>query len=111
MVTKSGSNDFHGSVYFSERNEDNVGEDTSGNDYPSFDEEITTFTISGPIIKDRLFFFAGYEEFERSNPALYGTIDSNAQNKAEFVTTAMADQIKNIALNTYGYDAGIINGA
>ena len=111
VVTKSGSNDFHGSYYFSERNEDNIGEDSNGVDYPKFDEEINTFTISGPIIKDRLFFFAGYEEFERSNPALYGTIDSNAQNKAEYVTSAMADQIKSIAMNTYGYDAGVINGA
>jgi len=111
VVTKSGSNEFHGSAYYSERDESNVGEDTDGNDYPKFSEEIKTFTASGPIIKDRLFFFVGYEEFEKSNPALYGTIDSNAQNKAEYVTTAMADQIKSIASSRYGYDAGIINGA
>ena len=111
VVTKSGSNEFHGSVYFSERDESNIGEDQAGEDYPKFTEETTTFTASGPIIKDRLFFFVGYEEFEKSNPALYGTIDSNAQNKAETVTSAMAEQIKSIAKNTYGYDAGVINGA
>ena len=111
VVTKSGSNEFHGSVYYSERDESNVGEDQAGEDYPKFSEEIITVTASGPIIKDRLFFFVGYEEFEKSNPALYGTVDSNAQNKAETLTSAMADQIKNIAMNTYGYDAGLINGA
>ena len=111
VVTKSGSNEFHGSAYYSERDDSNIGEDTNGNDYPEFNEEMKTFTASGPIIKDRLFFFVGYEEFERSNPALYGTLDSNAQNKAETVTSAMAEQIKSIAKNTYGYDAGIINGA
>jgi len=111
VVTKSGSNEFHGSVYFSERDESNIGEDQAGEDYPAFTEETTTLTLSGPIIKDRLFFFVGYEEFEKSNPALYGTIDSNAQNKAETLTSAMAEQIKSIAKNTYGYDAGVINGA
>jgi len=111
VVTKSGSNEFHGSLYYSERDESNIGEDSDGNDYPEFAEEVKTFTASGPIIKDRLFFFVGYEEFERSNPALFGTVDSNAQNKAETLTTAQADQIKNIAMNTYGYDAGMINGA
>ena len=111
VVTKSGSNDFHGTVYYTERDESNVGDDQDGNDYPEFTEELKTFTFSGPIIKDRLFFFVGYEEFERSNPALYGTIDSSAQNKAETLTTAMAEQIKTIAKNIYGYDAGLINGA
>ena len=111
VVTKSGSNEFHGSLYYSDRDESNIGEDTSGVDFPEFSEEIKTFTASGPIIKDRLFFFVGYEEFERSNPALFGTADSTAQNKAENVTTAQAEVIKNIAMNTYGYDAGIINGA
>jgi len=111
VVTKSGSNEFRGSVFYTERDDSNVGEDTDGNDYPEFKEELKNLTLSGPIIKDRLFFFIGYEEFEKANPALYGTIDSNAQNKAEYVTTAMADQIKNIAMNTYGYDPGVINGA
>jgi len=109
VVTKSGTNDFHGSVYYSERNEDNVGEDMDGNDYPAFEEETTVFTFSGPIIKDRLFFFVGYEEFEKALPSLYGTADSNAQNKLDYVTSAIADQIKSIAMNTYGYDAGVLN--
>ena len=33
------------------------------------------------------------------------------KNKAETLTSAMAEQIKSIAKNTYGYDAGVINGA
>ena len=109
VVTKSGTNEFHGSVYYSERNEDNVGEDMDGNDYPAFEEETTVLTFSGPIIKDRLFFFVGYEEFEKALPSLYGTADSNAQNKLDYVTSAIADQIKSIAMNTYGYDAGVLN--
>jgi len=109
VVTKSGTNDFHGSVYFSQRDESNIGDDQSGESYPTFEEETTSVTFSGPIIQDRLFFFVGYEEFEKSLPALYGTKDSTAQNKAEVVTTAIADRIKSIAKNTYGYDAGLIN--
>jgi len=108
-ITKSGSNDFHGSVYFSSRDDSNIGDDQNGVSYPTFEEETISATFSGPIIKDRLFFFVGYEEFEKSLPVLYGTKDSNAQNKAEVVTTAIADQIKSIAMNTYGYDAGEIN--
>jgi hypothetical protein len=109
-VTKSGTNEFHGSLYFSQRDESNIGDDQSGVSYPTFEEETTSATFSGPIIKDRLFFFVGYEEFEKSLPVLYGTLDSNAQNKAEVVTQAIADQIKAIAKNTYGYDTGNING-
>ena len=109
-VTKSGTNDFHGSLYFSQRDESNIGDDQSGVSYPTFEEETTSATLSGPIIKDRLFFFVGYEEFEKSLPVLYGTLDSTAQNKAEVVTQAIADQIKAIAKNTYGYDTGNING-
>tara|TARA_B110000495_G_scaffold113841_1_gene98591 strand:- start:365 stop:3499 length:3135 start_codon:yes stop_codon:yes gene_type:complete len=108
-VTKSGTNEFHGSVYFSQRDESNIGDDQDGIGYPTFEEETTSATFSGPLIKDRLFFFVGYEEFEKSLPVLYGTKDSTAQNKAEVVTSAIADQISAIAKNTYGYDTGNIN--
>ena len=98
-VTKSGTNEFHGSVFFIERDESNVGEAPDGSDFPEFSEETMGFTFSGPIIKDKLFFFVGYEDFESASPALYGTKDSNAPIKADALTTAMADQIKGIAMN------------
>ena len=61
-----------------------------GQDFATFSEEITSYTLSGPIIKDKVFFFVGYEELEASSPVLYGTKDSGAINPAETVTTAMA---------------------
>ena len=108
-VTKRGTNDYHGSVYYNSFTEANVGQDANGNEFPEFEETDMSGWISGPIVKDRLFFFAGYSSFESAEPALYGTKDSGAVNSAEVVTTAMADQIKNIASSVYGYEAGDIS--
>ena len=108
-VTKSGTNEFHGTIGFIERDEDNIGDSPDGSEFPSFSEETTYFTLGGPIIKDRLFFFVGYEDFEAASPALYGTVDSNAPIKADTLTTAMAEEIKSIAMNRYGYDPGVIS--
>ena len=74
-VTKSGSNEFHGSAFYQNRDEGNVG-DYDGQDFPEFEDEVIAFTFSGPLIKDKLFFFAGYEENTKSLPGLFGTIDS-----------------------------------
>ena len=57
-VTKSGTNEFHGSVFFIERDEGDVGE-LFGQDFAEFSEETKGFTFSGPIIEDKLFFFVG----------------------------------------------------
>ncbi len=108
VVTKSGTNEFHGSYYTTSRDQDNLGE-YKGLEFSTFSEDIDSFTFSGPIIKDKLFFFVGYEELEATSPVLFGTSDSNAPNKAETLTTAMADRIKSIALNNYGYATGEIN--
>ncbi|HLZ39554.1 MAG TPA: TonB-dependent receptor [Candidatus Sulfotelmatobacter sp.] len=71
LITKSGTNNFHGSIY--EYNRTNVGE---ANDWFNEQAQIAsglpnkpgqlirnTFgvTAGGPIIKDKLFFFAAYE--------------------------------------------------
>ena len=109
VVTKSGTNEFHGSAYYQNRDEGNVG-DYQGQDFPEFEDEVMAFTLAGPILKDRLFFFVGYEENTKSLPGLYGTKDSGAQNPARVVTTALANEIRQFTIDNYGgYDPGYIN--
>ena len=109
VVTKSGSNEFHGSAFYQNRDEGNVG-DYLGQDFPEFEDEVMAFTFSGPILQDRLFFFVGYEENTKSLPGLYGTKDSGAQNSASVVTTALANEIRQFTIDNYGgYDPGYIN--
>ena len=104
-VTKSGSNEFHGSVFFIERDEDDVG-DLFGQDFAKFSEETKGFTFSGPIVEDKLFFFVGYEEFESGLPALYGAADSDAPIKADVATEADIAEIARISKDRYGFDPG-----
>jgi hypothetical protein len=62
-VTKSGTNEFSGSAYYYFY-DDGLRGDVDG-DNAFFEEETWGVTLGGPIIKDRLFFFVYYEEFER----------------------------------------------
>lgn len=62
-VTKSGSNEFHGSVYQALKDSSWVR-----GDYGLFDQDKTLgVTVGGPILEDQLFFFASYEEQEVSD--------------------------------------------
>ena len=108
-VTKSGTNEFHGSVFFIERDEGDVGE-LFGQDFAEFSEETKGFTFSGPIIEDKLFFFVGYEDFESGLPALYGAADSNMPNKAGEATEADIARIAQITKDRYGFDPGQFTG-
>ncbi|MFC6448469.1 hypothetical protein, partial [Shinella zoogloeoides] len=73
-VTKSGTNEFHGTVYGSYRNRDDMVRrrlDTDKGDFNGFNDEKTYgMTFGGPIVKDKLFFFANYEKYERSAPGV-----------------------------------------
>jgi len=62
-VTKSGTNEFSGSVY-GYYYDDSLRGDVNGAN-PAFEETTWGVTLGGPILKDRLFFFMNYEEFER----------------------------------------------
>ncbi len=76
-VTKSGTNEFHGSVYYTYKNSDDmVGKilskptDTSSQHVPytAFDKDTTKgVTFGGPIIKDKLFFFLSAEKQKVTN--------------------------------------------
>jgi len=105
VVTKSGTNEYNGSVYYSKRTEDDFGDLPNGDKFPPFNETISNFTFSGPIIEDKLFFFIGYEEFERSAPFTYGPAGSGALNESD-APAADFQRIADIAQNVYGFDPG-----
>ncbi|MGM9483815.1 TonB-dependent receptor [Roseateles sp. NT4] len=109
-VTKSGTNEFTGSVYYAYRDEKLTGDryDRGRNVYnrtPGFYEKLMGFTAGGPIIKDKLFFFAGYEELKssRSSPA-FGPVGSNSTNVG--ITAAQIAAAQDVATNTYHIAAG-----
>ncbi len=104
-VTKSGGNEFSGGVYGVYRNNDMVGDEPS--DFTGFDDEYTVGAyLGGPIIKDTLFFFIGYEEFERSSPAPdVGLVGSGASTEVQGLTQADLDRILSIA-SGYGINVG-----
>ena len=67
-VTKSGTNDFHGSATYVFRDSDMVG-DLDGAKFQGFQDEKTYGgTFGGPLVKDKLFFFLSYEKFARTAP-------------------------------------------
>ena len=67
-VTRSGSNEFEGAVYGVYRDLDMTRKtDDRGVRFRGFEDEYTYGGyFSGPLIKDTLFFFIGYEKFERA---------------------------------------------
>ena len=59
-VTKSGTNELHGSAFGYTQNQNFVGKDTAGVRVPvaDYQQQQYGFSLGGPIIKDRLHFFA-----------------------------------------------------
>ena len=108
VVTKSGSNDFHGTAFYAFRNSDLRGDTVDGIDVSTdpFEEKRWGATLSGPIIPDRLFFFAGYEETDLGSANNFGPQGLGFANEAEFVDAAQFDRFAQIANSVYGQDVG-----
>ncbi|WP_460764722.1 TonB-dependent receptor [Lysobacter fragariae] len=109
-VTKSGTNDFHGSVYYIFRDKDMVG-DLNGVDFAGWkDEKTYGATFGGPLLKDRLFFFTSYEKFTRTGPgSSNGPAGSGVAIEAPGISQAEINDIIDIARTNYGFDAGSLN--
>ncbi|MFC3093677.1 TonB-dependent receptor [Alteromonas sediminis] len=109
-VIKSGSNEFSGSFFYDYTDNNLRGDKVDGNsfDWPDYEEERYGLTFGGPLIKDKLFFFASYEKLEGADLYEGGPIGSGAGNESEVVTQANIDEIISIAKNLYQYDPGTV---
>ena len=109
-VTKSGTNKLAGSLYYVWRDDNLVGDryNRTTDSYfpaPSFKEDTKGFTLGGPIIEDKLFFFASYEEFKSSRTSPdFGPLGSSRTNVG--ITQSAIDQAISIARSTWNMDMG-----
>ncbi|MFN7957416.1 MAG: carboxypeptidase regulatory-like domain-containing protein [Holophagaceae bacterium] len=76
-ITKNGTNDFSGSLFYYMRPRKTVeagptlrqpNGSTTTNPVGDFQQEQFGFSIGGPIVKDKLFFFAAYDAQRRKSP-------------------------------------------
>lgn len=101
-ITKSGTNDFHGSVYGYGNNQNLVGrhyknlDGTYAAPYSKEKETLFGFTLGGPIVKDKLFFFVNYENADKSYPNDYGLGAAGSKVDAA-IATSILDAIKDMA--------------
>lgn len=112
-VTKSGTNTVKGSVYYVFRNDELAGDrfNATNNTYAApapFKETTKGGTLGFPIIKDKLFMFAGWEKLESTRTApSFGPLGSSMTNVG--VTQSAISAAQDIAKNTYGIDIGNSN--
>ena len=108
-VTKSGGNEFHGSVYGTYRENDWSGKNQSDVRPNIFDtDETYGGTFGGPLIEDRLFFFVNYEKTTFSGVGTnFGPTGSGATNIVP-ITQAQIDEVIAISRDVWGFDPGIL---
>ncbi|GAA4840748.1 TonB-dependent receptor plug domain-containing protein [Algivirga pacifica] len=109
-VTKSGTNEFKGTVYTFGRNENMIGNKVAGQQIDNLDyfTHQTGFSLGGPIVKNKLFFFVNAEA-ERANERAHGFVANRGEEVGGNVTSVSYDDImavKNHLMNEWGYDAG-----
>jgi Carboxypeptidase regulatory-like domain/TonB dependent receptor-like, beta-barrel len=90
FVTPSGSNAFRGAAYWSNRNNAFAANtwfnNKSGTKIPFLNQNQAGGTLGGPVIKDKLFFYANYEAFRLKQQSTYNTtILTDTARKGDFI--------------------------
>jgi hypothetical protein len=107
-VTRSGTNELHGSAYGFYQDQSMVGKSiTTNSKYPKFSNYQYGARLGGAIIKNKLFYFVNYEGLSRNQPIANqpGGPDDISQ-----IDPAVASTLAKYVKDTYGYDVGAING-
>ncbi|GAO39727.1 hypothetical protein SCH01S_39_00120 [Sphingomonas changbaiensis NBRC 104936] len=114
VILRSGTNDFQGTGFYSYSSDELSGTKTKPGPgvptgkvvLPNFKIENYGAELSGPIIKDKLFFMVAGERIRAARPIAEGPSDNNAGTAIPNLTQAQVDQISQIAKSKYGYDTG-----
>jgi len=115
-VTRSGTNTFKGSVYTYIKGQGTQGYKVGDVEVPKqdFSYNLRGFSVGGPIIKNKLFFFVSAESERRTDPGTaFVASDASHQADGKSVSAANADILSALSdtlMNRFGYDPGAFQG-
>jgi hypothetical protein len=115
-VTRSGTNDIEGSVYYFFRNENTTGKTLGENrqkQSPFFNKQYGV-RVGGPIIKNKLFFFASVEQQKAETPFAVNLVSqseltafgSNVPTNVSLISIEEAQRVQDTLMNKYNYNPG-----
>ncbi|WP_394748344.1 TonB-dependent receptor [Spongiimicrobium salis] len=111
-TTRSGTNNWEGSVYGFLRNEslagktptDLVGDGDEREKLDEFTAATYGFRVGGPIIKDKLFFFLNYERQDDETPQPFNVSQYTGDS-----SPADIQRLRDGLISQYGYDPGVFD--
>jgi len=107
VVTKSGTNKFHGEAFFEYASDSLRGDTVAGRPVaPIEDDKRWGVSLGGPVWKDRLFFFGAYEHQEGGAAQEVGPAGAGYPNEIAGVPVAAFNQISEILSRVYGVETG-----
>ena len=108
VITRSGSNQFHGGGFFEYSNDDLHGHRIHGFAPTGrvLPDKRWGASLGGPIIPGHLFFFGAYEHQESAQSQDLGPVGGPNPIEVPGITLAQFNQISDILRNTYHVDTG-----
>ncbi|SLJ86574.1 TonB-dependent receptor [Novosphingobium mathurense] len=110
VVLRSGGNAFHGGGFFSYTDDGLTGSKSGKADVSlDFDSKQYGGWLSGPLVKDTLFFMMAYERTKEGQPLDAG-FGPGFSSQVPGLTQDLIDDVSSIAKSRYGYDTmGLIS--
>jgi hypothetical protein len=114
-VTRSGTNQFSGSLYYAFRNDGLVGTEAADLTFDpgSFSYYKLGATLGGPIMRDKLFFFASYEGDRLTQPGTTFLANTGGQPVEGNTTRVLASDLDGLSeylATNFDYETGAYQG-
>ena len=115
MVTRSGTNDYSGTLFYNTRDNSFVGTQAGPNKFNpgTFKYHNISGSVGGPIIRNKLFFFGNYEDDGQTNPGTTFRASTGPADTGSNVTRVLAsdlDSLSRFLKNSFNYITGPYQG-
>lgn len=110
-ITRSGTNQFRGSIYRQFRTESQVGTEAKDETVNpgTFEFANTGGWLGGPIVRNKLFFFGNFEDESLTQPGTTFQANNGGETPAGSVTRVLASDLQQLSSylqSNFGYDTG-----